>query len=217
MRSLINDLQDEFETNNDTDEFSIAFDGTVFWRQFKFYRVACEMNLYYWPYDKHNCAIYFGSFLSNMKIKFFHFQEVDTMFENLEWEYREHETGQYPITFFNNNVQTVVLKHNFILSRKSMEYRAVTIIPAFVIISLILGNFLLPRHRNERILLNFIIAIIIVFYLIYFAKKLDTMSLHTPLIGKKLFQYKLNNEKKKMFINFFFSLFQYCSTVIHLL
>lgn len=159
-------------------------DGTLLWVPPTHFRAFCALDLHYWPYDKHECQLVleswaFSSGQLDLELRESGYELDELQLIKNEWQVvnvsAERRTHPGPYT-------DIVYK--IILERNSPMYRTVFTGPAVVIILLTLATFCLPAHQGGKILLNGINAIMIVMFLMYFARKLNVMAFHTPLIGE---------------------------------
>lgn len=152
------------------------------------FKIFCDSNLRYWPYDTHKCSLLFGSWVHNGHEIDIEAKETDKhlelFVENPEWEITEFVAGRSMTYYVCCPEPYVDVRYNITIERRSSIYRTVIVAPSFVIILLTLTTFWLPANHSEKIILNGITAIIVCIYLIYFSQKLNVMASHTPLIGK---------------------------------
>lgn len=180
------------------------------------FKVFCESNLRYWPYDTHNCYLILGSWVNNGQEIDLEPKEADTNFElfieNPEWDIVGFTVGR-SVKMYECCVEPYVdVRYNITLERRSSIYQNVIVAPSFVIILLTLTTFWLPTGHGEKIILNGVTALIVCIYLIYFSQKLNIMAAHTPLIGK--FSFKLEFKFFKIAIFFSVSVLFYSHTFL---
>lgn len=199
--------------------FIVETNGNVLWVPPAMFKVFCESNLRFWPYDTHNCFLILGSWVNNGQEIDLKPKEADTNFElfieNPEWDIVEF-TVDRSVKIYECCIEFYVdVRYNITLERRSSIYRNVIVGPSFAIILFILTTFWLPTGHSGKIILNGVTALIVCIYLIYFSQKLHIMAAHTPLIGK--YGFETNSEqffKIELFFLIFFSVLFYSHTFV---
>lgn len=167
--------------------FYVKSDGTVTWIPSTVFKVLCDSDLRYWPYDSHKCELIIGSWVhSGDEIDIYArspHTEFDLYTENPEWEITEFAAGRVVTTYACCPEPYVTIRYNITIERRASIYRHVIIAPTTIIIVLILITFWLPATYGEKILLNGVTILLTVLFLLYFSQKLNIMATHTPLIG----------------------------------
>lgn len=176
------------------DSFSANFNfyvnstGMVTWIPPAIFKVLCDSNLRYWPYDSHKCEIVLGSWVHdgdelNLYARQPH-TELELYTENPEWEVSEFSVGRVVSTYACCPEPYISVRYNISIARRASIYHHVIVAPSFVIMILALITFWLPATYGEKILLNGVTIVMIVLFLLYFSQKLNIMATYTPLIGR---------------------------------
>lgn len=141
--------------------------------------VFCELNLRRWPFDTQTCTITIGSFThTNLTLTYKGDDAVDDdskgsmTVPNAEWE----------LVDVVDSVTKNVLQLKVRLRRRTASFKTMIVIPCSSVILMTLAGFWLPALAGEKILLNGITAVIIDFFIMYFAQRLPVMGIHTPLV-----------------------------------
>lgn len=164
-------------------------DGTILWVPPALLRSFCSLDLHYWPFDTHECRLVLGSWVLNgyqidIQLSGDGFDLDDLLLTKNEWQIVKIMAERNEKNYTCCEEPYIDITYTVTLQRTSPMYRTVITVPAVVIIFLTLATFWLPPTHGEKIVLNGIIAVIIVLFLLYFARRLHVMAFHTPLIGK---------------------------------
>ncbi|CAG9858582.1 unnamed protein product [Phyllotreta striolata] len=162
--------------------------GQVLWVPPVQLTVLCTVHLRYWPFDKQECELVFGSWTYHGdQIDLAHYNNqttvnLDLVVTNAEWDITRavqiRSEKKYPCCEEPYPDITVKLS----LSRNPNAYKAIIITPAFVIIVLTLLTFWLPPQAGEKILINGCTTVIICLFMLYFSQKLPLMGKEIPLV-----------------------------------
>lgn len=167
--------------------FLVEPNGNVIWVPPSTFKVFCDSNLRYWPYDSHRCNLHFGSWVHNGHEIDIEAKETDShlelFVENPEWEVIDFTVGRSSILYACCPEPYVDVRYNITITRRSSIYHTVIVAPAFVVMILTLTTFLIPANYGEKIIFNGLTALIVILFLLYFSQKLSVMATHTPLIG----------------------------------
>ncbi|XP_046663742.1 acetylcholine receptor subunit alpha-like 2 isoform X2 [Homalodisca vitripennis] len=166
----------------------VQMDGTVIWVPPSQFSVYCDINLRKWPYDRHTCRLYFGSWVYDGEQIYLKrpehksSPEGDTEMDPCEWtvlsvEEIEHKKYYTCCSEPYYNIEVLIS-----VERRSPTYAGVVFTPAFVCVVLTLLVFWLPPPASEKFLLSGVTSVIICMFLAYFSQKLPVMGAHTPLI-----------------------------------
>lgn len=165
----------------------VIANGSVLWVPPAQLVVYCQLNLRHWPYDSQKCTIKMGSWTyDNTKVELSLGtlqDDVKMLMDNSEWQLTGTNMVRN-IVYYNCCVEPYAdINFEFQLQRRSAIYRAIVVTPATVVILLALASFWLPPTAGEKILLNGVNVVVIVSFLVYFARRLPTMGEHTPYVG----------------------------------
>ncbi|XP_054261902.1 acetylcholine receptor subunit alpha-like 2 [Macrosteles quadrilineatus] len=162
--------------------------GHVLWVPPSQFSAYCDINLRKWPYDRHTCHFFFGSWVYDGEQVLLKRQtsrntsdgEVDPT--PMQWKVvsvieTEHVKYYACCSEPYYNIEVVVT-----VERKNPAYAAVIFTPAIVCVILTLAVFWLPPHASEKFLVAGATAVIECMFLLYFAQKLPAMGQHIPLI-----------------------------------
>ncbi|XP_035667406.1 neuronal acetylcholine receptor subunit beta-4-like [Branchiostoma floridae] len=162
----------------------IANTGQVYWLPPAIYQSACSIEVRYFPFDRQNCTMKFGSWTydsSEVNIELIDHEVVmDDFKQNGEWDIlrspnRKVVSGSEMFVMFD-----------FIIQRKPLFYTINLIIPCILITSLSVLVFYLPSDCGEKITLSISVLLALTVFLLLIADIIPPTSLDIPLIGKYL-------------------------------
>ncbi|KAI8479368.1 Neuronal acetylcholine receptor subunit beta-4 [Branchiostoma belcheri] len=162
----------------------IANTGQVYWLPPAIYQSACSIEVRYFPFDRQNCTMKFGSWTydsSEVNIELIDNEAVmDDFKQNGEWDIlrspnRKMVSGSEMFVMFD-----------FIIQRKPLFYTINLIIPCILITSLSVLVFYLPSDCGEKITLSISVLLALTVFLLLIADIIPPTSLDIPLIGKYL-------------------------------
>ncbi|CAH1252496.1 CHRNB4 [Branchiostoma lanceolatum] len=162
----------------------IANTGQVYWLPPAIYQSACSIEVRYFPFDRQNCSMKFGSWTydsSEVNIELIDNEAVmDDFKQNGEWDIlrspnRKAAGGSDMFVMFD-----------FIIQRKPLFYTINLIIPCILITSLSVLVFYLPSDCGEKITLSISVLLALTVFLLLIADIIPPTSLDIPLIGKYL-------------------------------
>ncbi|XP_037024418.1 acetylcholine receptor subunit alpha-like 2 [Bradysia coprophila] len=160
--------------------------GDILWVPPTHYQSFCQLDLRLWPFDTQECTILMGSWTHHGEQIDLQINdkgvELDLSTENNQWEVTKASATRHQKYYIPNPEPYLDVTFNFTLVRRSPMYKTVVITPAVGVILMTLANFWLPAQSGEKILLNGVNALIIVTFLTYFAQRLPSMAIHTPLV-----------------------------------
>lgn len=162
--------------------------GDIVWVPPTHYQSHCGIDLRLWPFDTQECGLLMGSWTHHGEQIDLQITgngvELDLSTENNQWEVTRASATRNQKYYDPNPEPYLDVTFNFTLMRRSPMYKTVVVTPAVGVILMTLANFWLPAQSGEKILLNGINALIIVTFLTYFAQRLPSMAIHTPLVGR---------------------------------
>lgn len=168
------------------DTNSLAYNnGTVLWVKMASLKTHCMMDMRYWPYDKHICTLYLGSWTYNANEVDFVGNEISkhSYESNNEWWVSEVDVKRTENIYPCCPEPYVAVEFHIHFERRSPLYKSVVLAPALMVIVMTLANFWLPAQSGEKIMLNGVNIIIVVSFLVFFAQKIPITSSNTPLVG----------------------------------
>lgn len=134
----------------------VRWDGTITWTPPASYKSSCTMDVTFFPFDRQNCSMKFGSWTydGNMVdlVLVDHYVDRKDFFDNGEWEIlnatgqrgsRRDEMYWYPF-----------LTYSFILKRLPLFYTLFLIIPCLGLSFLTVLVFYLPSDEGEKLSLS---------------------------------------------------------------
>lgn len=134
----------------------VRWDGTITWTPPASYKSACTMDVTFFPFDRQNCSMKFGSWtydghMVDLVLVDHHVDRKD-FFDNGEWEIlnatgmkgsRRDEVYWYPF-----------ITYSFILKRLPLFYTLFLIIPCLGLSFLTVLVFYLPSDEGEKLSLS---------------------------------------------------------------
>lgn len=142
----------------------------------------CGMDHANWPFDYHACQFEFETRVYNaalFKTKYIHGSEMDPDFISSEWEVKGIIFGPD-----RKKERLNALTLNIVVARRTGGYLLTLFAPVTVFVLFTLCGFWLPVQAGEKILLNGFVGAMVNMYMLYFAGKLPTMGVNTPLVVK---------------------------------
>lgn len=165
------------------DDIVLWSSGSTLWELHKYHNITCDFNSYHWPYDEQQCSFRFGSIAPKVQLKYVDKTPRFTI-ENDEWKLQEIKIEYKKLMELSDDLRFETTVYTIKLKRYSSMLHTIIVAPGVVFSLIILASFFIPKHRNERIILNLIIASIIIMYLLYLTDTLSLTSSATPLIGE---------------------------------
>ncbi|KAG8305862.1 hypothetical protein J6590_060218 [Homalodisca vitripennis] len=164
--------------------------GEVLWVPPSQFSVYCDLDLSKWPYDRHTCRLFFGSWVHGGEQIYLKRKgnssdsDSEVKGEPGKWallSLMEIEHTKYysccSEPYYNIEIFLTI-------ERRSPEYSAVVFTPALVCVMLILSVFWLQPSCSERVVISGVTAVIDTIFLVYFAYRLPAMGTNIPLIVK---------------------------------
>ncbi|KAF5272063.1 hypothetical protein FQR65_LT05045 [Abscondita terminalis] len=164
--------------------------GAIVWVPSIKLTALCKFNLRHWPIDRQYCPLKFTSWtLTSSELKFNNITslavtkklQLEDTLSTSSWHVEgggEVVSDWYPCCTYSYH--KVVFHLN--ITRKSTPYCAIIVSSAVVSALLILTQFALPPHGEEKIILNVFIIIFLNFFLFYFNKEIYGSGTQTPFI-----------------------------------
>uniref|UniRef100_A0A674N8T5 Cholinergic receptor nicotinic beta 3 subunit a n=1 Tax=Takifugu rubripes TaxID=31033 RepID=A0A674N8T5_TAKRU len=166
----------------------VRWDGTITWTPPASYKSACNMDVTFFPFDRQNCSMKFGSWTydGNMVdlVLVDHYVDRKDFFDNGEWEIlnatgvkgsRRDEVYWYPF-----------VTYSFILKRLPLFYTLFLIIPCLGLSFLTVLVFYLPSDEGEKLSLSTSVLVSLTVFLLVIEEIIPSSSKVIPLIGEYL-------------------------------
>ncbi|XP_004073305.1 neuronal acetylcholine receptor subunit non-alpha-2 [Oryzias latipes] len=166
----------------------VKFNGAVTWMPPASYKSACTMDVTFFPFDRQNCSMKFGSWTydGNMVDLVLMDSQVDRkdFFDNGEWEILSatgakgnRKDGLYFYPF---------ITCSFILKRLPLFYTLFLIIPCLGLSFLTVLVFYLPSDEGEKLSLSTSVLVSLTVFLLVIEEIIPSSSKVIPLIGEYL-------------------------------
>ncbi|KAJ8269484.1 hypothetical protein COCON_G00120910 [Conger conger] len=166
----------------------VKFNGTVTWTPPASYKSACTMDVTFFPFDRQNCSMKFGSWTYDGSMVDLvpvddHVDRKD-FFDNGEWEILNatgakgnRRDGLYSYPF---------VTYSFILKRLPLFYTLFLIIPCLGLSFLTVLVFYLPSDEGEKLSLSTSVLVSLTVFLLVIEEIIPSSSKVIPLIGEYL-------------------------------
>ncbi|KAG7461650.1 hypothetical protein MATL_G00193370 [Megalops atlanticus] len=166
----------------------VKSNGTIMWTPPASYKSACTMDVTFFPFDRQNCSMKFGSWTydGNMVDLVLVDDHVDRkdFFDNGEWEILNatgmkgsRRDGLYSYPF---------VTYSFILKRLPLFYTLFLIIPCLGLSFLTVLVFYLPSDEGEKLSLSTSVLVSLTVFLLVIEEIIPSSSKVIPLIGEYL-------------------------------
>ncbi|CAL8356984.1 unnamed protein product [Merluccius merluccius] len=166
----------------------IRHNGAITWTPPASYKSACTMDVTFFPFDRQNCSMKFGSWTydGNMVDLVLMDPQVDRrdFFDNGEWEilnatgvHGSRRDGVYAYPF---------ITYSFILKRLPLFYTLFLIIPCLGLSFLTVLVFYLPSDEGEKLSLSTSVLVSLTVFLLVIEEIIPSSSKVIPLIGEYL-------------------------------
>ncbi|XP_052005799.1 neuronal acetylcholine receptor subunit non-alpha-2-like [Xyrauchen texanus] len=166
----------------------VKYNGMITWTPPASYKSACTMDVTFFPFDRQNCSMKFGSWTydGNMVNLVLVSQQVDRsdFFDNGEWEIlsatgvkgsRQDGYLSYPY-----------ITYSFILKRLPLFYTLFLIIPCLGLSFLTVLVFYLPSDEGEKVSLSTSVLVSLTVFVLVIEEIIPSSSKVIPLIGEYL-------------------------------
>ncbi|MBV97114.1 Neuronal acetylcholine receptor subunit beta-3, partial [Eschrichtius robustus] len=166
----------------------VKSDGTVVWTPPASYKSSCTMDVTFFPFDRQNCSMKFGSWTydGTMVDLVLIDENVDRkdFFDNGEWEILKakgtagsRRDGAYRYPF---------ITYSFVLRRLPLFYTLFLIIPCLGLSFLTVLVFYLPSDEGEKLSLSTSVLVSLTVFLLVIEEIIPSSSKVIPLIGEYL-------------------------------
>ncbi|XP_061684649.1 neuronal acetylcholine receptor subunit beta-3a isoform X3 [Syngnathoides biaculeatus] len=166
----------------------VRWDGTITWTPPASYKSSCTMDVTFFPFDRQNCSMKFGSWTydGNMVdlVLVDYYVDRKDFFDNGEWEILNatgmkggRRDGVYWYPF---------VTYSFILKRLPLFYTLFLIIPCLGLSFLTVLVFYLPSDEGEKLSLSTSVLVSLTVFLLVIEEIIPSSSKVIPLIGEYL-------------------------------
>ncbi|XP_073074900.1 neuronal acetylcholine receptor subunit beta-3 isoform X3 [Manis javanica] len=166
----------------------VGWNGTVTWTPPASYKSSCTMDVTFFPFDRQNCSMRFGSWTydGTMVDLVLINENVDRkdFFDNGEWEILNakgvkgnRRDGVYSYPF---------ITYSFVLRRLPLFYTLFLIIPCLGLSFLTVLVFYLPSDEGEKLSLSTSVLVSLTVFLLVIEEIIPSSSKVLPLIGEYL-------------------------------
>ncbi|XP_049721456.1 neuronal acetylcholine receptor subunit beta-3 [Elephas maximus indicus] len=166
----------------------VKHNGTVVWTPPASYKSSCTMDVTFFPFDRQNCSMKFGSWTydGTMVDLILINENVDRkdFFDNGEWEILNakgmkgnRREGLYSYPF---------ITYSFVLRRLPLFYTLFLIIPCLGLSFLTVLVFYLPSDEGEKLSLSTSVLVSLTVFLLVIEEIIPSSSKVIPLIGEYL-------------------------------
>uniref|UniRef100_A0A8C3T6Z9 Cholinergic receptor nicotinic beta 3 subunit n=1 Tax=Chelydra serpentina TaxID=8475 RepID=A0A8C3T6Z9_CHESE len=166
----------------------VKYNGLVTWTPPASYKSSCTMDVTFFPFDRQNCSMKFGSWTydGNMVDLTLVDENVDRkdFFDNGEWEIlkakgmkgsRKDGLHSYPF-----------ITYSFVLRRLPLFYTLFLIVPCLGLSFLTVLVFYLPSDEGEKLSLSTSVLVSLTVFLLVIEEIIPSSSKVIPLIGEYL-------------------------------
>uniref|UniRef100_A0A8C8ZAE0 Cholinergic receptor nicotinic beta 3 subunit n=1 Tax=Prolemur simus TaxID=1328070 RepID=A0A8C8ZAE0_PROSS len=166
----------------------VKSNGTVIWTPPASYKSSCTMDVTFFPFDRQNCSMKFGSWTydGTMVDLILIDENVDRkdFFDNGEWEilHAKGMRGDRRDGFYSYPFVT----YSFILRRLPLFYTLFLIIPCLGLSFLTVLVFYLPSDEGEKLSLSTSVLVSLTVFLLVIEEIIPSSSKVIPLIGEYL-------------------------------
>ncbi|XP_002918392.1 neuronal acetylcholine receptor subunit beta-3 [Ailuropoda melanoleuca] len=166
----------------------VRSNGTVIWTPPASYKSSCTMDVTFFPFDRQNCSMKFGSWTydGTMVDLVLMNENVDRkdFFDNGEWEILNakglkgsRRDGAYSYPF---------ITYSFVLRRLPLFYTLFLIVPCLGLSFLTVLVFYLPSDEGEKLSLSTSVLVSLTVFLLVIEEIIPSSSKVIPLIGEYL-------------------------------
>nr|XP_006007648.1 PREDICTED: neuronal acetylcholine receptor subunit beta-3 [Latimeria chalumnae] len=166
----------------------VKYNGRVTWTPPASYKSSCTMDVTFFPFDRQNCSMKFGSWtydgsMVDLILVDEHVDRKD-FFDNGEWEILN-ATGTKGNR--NDGVYTYpFITYSFVLRRFPLFYTLFLIVPCLGLSFLTVMVFYLPSDEGEKLSLSTSVLVSLTVFLLVIEEIIPSSSKVIPLIGEYL-------------------------------
>ncbi|KAG8188793.1 hypothetical protein JTE90_009186 [Oedothorax gibbosus] len=174
-------------------------DGKVVWNPPAIYKSSCQIDVQYFPFDKQDCFMKFGSWTyDGYQVDLKHLQEIpdkeivpigmdlSEFYLSVEWDIMA-VPAHRRVRHYSCCIEPYPdITFNITLRRKTLFYTVNLIIPCVGISGLSVLVFYLPSDSGEKVSLCVSILLSLTFFFLVLSEIIPSTSLAMPLLGKYL-------------------------------
>ncbi|XP_073468367.1 neuronal acetylcholine receptor subunit alpha-9 [Aquarana catesbeiana] len=183
---LYNKADDEFSEPANTNVV-LRYDGKITWDSPAITKSSCVVDVSYFPFDKQQCNLTFGSWTYNGNqvdiINAMDTGDLSDFVENVEWEMQGMPAVKNVITYGCCSEPYPDITFTLILKRRSSFYIFNLLIPCLMISFLAPLGFYLPADSGEKVSLGVTVLLALTVFQLMVAESMPP-SENVPLIGK---------------------------------
>ncbi|XP_077333728.1 neuronal acetylcholine receptor subunit alpha-9 [Lithobates pipiens] len=183
---LYNKADDEFSEPANTNVV-LRYDGKITWDSPAITKSSCVVDVSYFPFDKQQCNLTFGSWTYNGNqvdiINDMDTGDLSDFVENVEWEMQGMPAVKNVITYGCCSEPYPDITFTLILKRRSSFYIFNLLIPCLMISFLAPLGFYLPADSGEKVSLGVTVLLALTVFQLMVAESMPP-SESVPLIGK---------------------------------
>lgn len=174
-------------------------DGRVVWNPPAIYKSSCQIDVQYFPFDKQECFMKFGSWTyDGNQVDLKHLNEIPNenivpmgidlseFYLSVEWDIMAVPAMRREKFYSCCEQPYPDITFNITLRRKTLFYTVNLIIPCVGISCLSVLVFYLPSDSGEKVSLSISIMLSLTFFFLVLAEIIPPTSLAMPLLGKYL-------------------------------
>ncbi|XP_076350483.1 acetylcholine receptor subunit alpha-L1-like isoform X3 [Tachypleus tridentatus] len=174
-------------------------DGKVVWNPPAIYKSSCLIDVQYFPFDRQECQMKFGSWTyDGYQVDLRHLEEVENtslvplgidlskFYLSVEWDIMSVPAKRREKYYACCNEPYPDITFNITLRRKTLFYTVNLIIPCVGIGCLSILVFYLPSDSGEKVTLCISILLSLIFFFLVLSEIIPSTSLALPLLGKYL-------------------------------
>ncbi|XP_015785554.1 acetylcholine receptor subunit alpha-like [Tetranychus urticae] len=195
---LFNNADGNFEPTLITKAL-VHYTGEVVWEPPALYKVTCQIDVEWFPFDVQSCLMKFGSWTyDGHEVDLRHLDQVEgsvqvdrgvdlsEFYQSVEWDLMK-VPARYENEYYDCCPEPFPhITFNITMRRKTLFYTVNLIIPVVGISFLTLLVFYLPSDSGEKVTLSISILVSLTVFFLLLAEIIPPTSLAVPLLGKYL-------------------------------
>ncbi|XP_019622968.1 PREDICTED: neuronal acetylcholine receptor subunit alpha-10-like [Branchiostoma belcheri] len=166
----------------------IYSDGSVNWNYPTTIQSSCVVDITYFPYDKQECLLTFGSWTyDGFAIDLYNrtgVGDLNNLIESEEWQMIEMQAVRNVIIYGCCPEPYPDVTYHIRIKRKSLFYNFYMVAPCIVLVLLAVLGFCLPMDSGEKLSLGITMLLSLVVFAQIVSDKLPASSRAIPLIGQ---------------------------------
>ncbi|XP_055344195.1 acetylcholine receptor subunit alpha-like 1 [Paramacrobiotus metropolitanus] len=176
----------------------VNYTGHIEWEPPVIYKSYCQIDVRYFPYDKQNCTLKFGSWTYDQTLvdleperdyvgdalRIQYGMDLSEFKRSIEWDVMQTQAWRDRVVYSYGPY--VDIKFEFIIRRKPLFYTVNLMIPCVLISFLTVFVFYLPCDSGEKVTLCISILLSLTVFVLLLAEIIPPTSLAVPLMGRYL-------------------------------